>query len=204
LSEPIALLELAVHPIDIAYRTYLRAELAKLRNRGDAEDFIAKARCGCESLGLPRSVAELTAELGDQARVDAFVDGLDLAGKRTMAECCEDWRGNSLAWKLAAARSAAVLSAPIDRLQIARAEQEYEYLFERNGWRLLEIAADPELRTLTPYSGYVPGAPVAEARCIAELNPGPNAAYRIIDGIHRAIHLVWSGAATIDLCVLVE
>lgn len=194
----------ALHPIDVAYRIYLRAELAKLRNRGDAEDFISKASCAPESLGLPRTLDGLTDTFDDQARVDAFVDRLDLAGKRTIAKCCENWRGNALARKLAAASSAALFSAPIDRLLVAPAEQEYEYLFARNGWSLVGIAADPELRTLTPYSAFVRGAPVTEARCISEADSRGPDRYRIIDGIHRAIQLVWNDASAIDLCVLME
>jgi hypothetical protein len=191
------------HPIDIAYRIYLRAELAKLKNRGDAKDFISKATCAHDSLALSRTVDGLTETFGDQARVDAFVDGLDLAGKRTFAKCCENWRGNSLARKLAAANSAALLSAPIDRLLVASAEPQYEYLFARNGWWLVAIAADPELRTLTPYSGYLGGTQVTETRCIAEVAPRHPDRYRIIDGIHRAIQLVWNDAPAIDLCVLI-
>src|SRR5260221_6268684 len=194
----------AFHPIDIAYRIYLRAELSKLRNRVDATDFISKSRCVHESLGVPRTVDGLTGAFGDQVRVDAFVDRLDLAGKRSIAKCCENWRGNALARKLAAAGAAVLLSAPIDRLSIAPAEQGYEYLFARNGWSLVRIAVDAELVTLIPYSTYVLGTPVTEPRCVAEVDPGGSDRYRIIDGIHRAIQLVWNGSTAIDLCVLIE
>jgi hypothetical protein len=109
-----------------------------------------------------------------------------------------------LARKLAAARSASLLSSAIDQLLVARAEKKYEYLFARNGWQLARIAADAELKTLAPYSAFARGAEVIEPRCIAEIVPETSGTYRIIDGIHRAIQLAWNDVLMIDLCVLVS
>jgi hypothetical protein len=189
-------------PVEVGYRIYLRAELGKLRNLGDARQFLAKRRCPLDAFGLPETDMELIAKLEGQAAVDAFVDGLDLAAKRAMAQCCENWRGNSIARKLLGASSVSLRSVPVERLVVAAAESGYEYLFARNHWSLARVAADPELRRLKPYADFTPGILVAEPRCIAEpARPGAGS-YRIIDGIHRAIHLVWSSRESIDLCIL--
>lgn len=183
---------------------YLRAELAKLANAGDANDFVALSRCNPGEIGLPSTVAGLTAALGDQERVDAFVAALDLPRMRVVAGCCENWRGNSVAGKLLEATAAAFDAVPVDRLTVGQGEPAYRYLWERNGWSLASIAADPELATLLPYSADDPNSPVAEPRCLARADPGSWGTYRIIDGIHRAIHLVRGGASAIDLCILLE
>lgn len=194
----------ASEPIEVAYQTYLRAELAKLRNAGDAADFLARSGCAVASLEPQVTVAALMGAFNDQALVDDFVDRLDLAGKRKIAECCQTWRRNGVASKLAAARRATLETVPIEQLLLGGAESKFEYrlLWARNGQRLVAIAADPELGMLPPYRDWLPNQAVEITRCLVEPDSFDSDAYKVIDGIHRAIQLVWNGATALDLCVL--
>ena len=194
----------ASEPIEVAYQTYLRAELAKLRNGGDAADFIARSGCDVASVGTQMTVAALTGAFRDQAIVDALVGRLDLAGMRTIAECCQNWRRNGAASKLAAARWATLETVPVEKLRLGGAESaiEYRLLWARNEHRLVAIAGDPELATLPPYRDWLANQAVEITRCLAGPDGFESNEYKVIDGIHRSIQLVWSGAKAIDLCVL--
>ena len=54
------------------YRAYLRAELAKLRNIGDGERFLATAGCPLAGFGSSMDAVELAQTLRSQEVVDWF------------------------------------------------------------------------------------------------------------------------------------
>lgn len=76
--------------------TYLRAELRKLGDEGDATGSLAKGGCpGVPS--LPGFVEGLMEVFASQPLVDEYVSGLGNADIVALTRCCSRWRDNNLA-----------------------------------------------------------------------------------------------------------
>lgn len=123
------------------YRIYLRAELAKLGNRGDAAEFLARGGCSLASLGLPSEADALGWMFSTQERVNAYVAGLDPKALTTLTECCDRWRRNGITDHLRRARCVGLLDVPVANVLLRQAEPEYAYIFERHHWSLESIAS---------------------------------------------------------------
>ena len=183
------------------YRVYLRAELAKLRNVGDADAFLAKSGCDPSRFGLNPSTAWMTRAFDSQGRVDTYVTGLTSEQLVALTRCCAKWRENGIDDQLRRARRAEYIDAPMAKILVARAERGLWEAFERDGWRLTEIARDPAVLGAEPYRALAPGREIAFRVCLARPEGD---AYRLIDGIHRAIQMARNGDEMIPLCVLHE
>lgn len=129
----------------LPYRVYLRGELGKLRDTGDAAHFLAAIDAGLlDRCGLPKDVAGLTSRFQDQSFVDACVAELAPHLAAELADhCSRDWRWNSVADKLARGRGWRVESVPIREVLVVRVERALYGLFARHGHRLWGIANDP-------------------------------------------------------------
>jgi hypothetical protein len=184
------------------YRTYLRAELEKLRHEGDAREFLDRGACDLDRLGLPSTVSALNRFFAGQTEVDEFVERLSDGDSIYLTDCCDRWRGNGVAGKLHGAGDSVLLSTPIDRILVREAEKDVKHIFERHGYRLPAVAADPDLLALEPYSDHVKGDRVVDLPCLAQHEPGPGGYLRLIDGVHRAIQLVRNDEQTISLLVI--
>jgi hypothetical protein len=181
------------------HRAYLRAELAKLRNDGDARGFLDRGACDLAALDLPNTPAGLARVFVDQAAVDGFVDGLRDSEAVLLTEACGRWRNNGVADALRG-RVADLVDVPTGDVYLRCAEPWYACVFERHHFRLVEIASDSDLLAGEPYSDHKPGDEVEMPICIAE--PLPGGGYRLFDGMHRAIQLARNGEPTIPLCAL--
>lgn len=181
------------------YRVYLQAELAKLRNVGDAHAFLARSGCDPSRFGLSPSTAWITRAFNSQDRVDTFVTGLTSEQLVALTRCCAKWRENGIDDQLRRARRAEYIDAPIAKILVARAERDLWEAFERDGWRLTEVARDPAVLGAEPYRASSPGREIAFRVCLARPE---GEAYRVIDGIHRAIQMARNGDERIPLCVL--
>lgn len=149
------------------YRAYLRAELAKLRNVGDADAFLAKSGCDPSRFGLNPSTAWITRAFNSQNRVDTFVAGLTSEQLVAFTRCCAKWRENGIDDQLRRARRAEYINAPMTKILVARAERGLWEAFERDGWRLTEIARDPAVLGAEPYRAFSPGQEIAFRVCLA-------------------------------------
>jgi hypothetical protein len=184
------------------YRVYLRAELGKLCNLGDAQTFLAHMpEAVLDRIRIADTPGALTAQFADQGLVDAFVQGLSDSDLVELTRHCDTWRNNGVSRHLSPNQHIEFVTASIENVLLRPAESFLRDRFEQLGWSLPAIARDPEVLQSHPYVGEIPGQPVAFATCLAELR-GQN--YTVIDGMHRAIQLVRNGETQIHLCVVVE
>lgn len=176
-------------------RLYLRAELGKLRNLGDARCFLARSRC------RPAPTAEAVVQMFATRRaVDEYVDSLDDAAVSVVAECCSMWRRNGVADLLRGRRLQELVEVPISAVLLRQAEPELRQAFERNLWRLDAIARDPEVLLADAYCGHAPDESVEFRTCLSD--PPESGMYRLFDGMHRAIQIARNGEPTIPLGIV--
>ena len=181
--------------------TYLRAELRKLGNEGDAAGFLSKGGCA-EVASVPGSVEGLMGAFGSQPLVDAYVSGLVGADLVALTRCCGRWRGNNIANDLAPGQAVEAMDVDVDRILLRPAEERLHADFDRLGWRLVAIAGDPYILEHPEYRSHRPSDIVDVPVCIAKPEPDEPGTFRVIDGIHRAIQMARNGQKTIRLCVV--
>jgi hypothetical protein len=184
------------------YRTYLRAELGKLRNEGDAQAFLRCSDCRVDKFGLVAAPRELAQAFASQDDVDGFVASLGAQTLVALTSCCGRWRRNGIEAKLSPRQLPRVLDVFAERVLLMQAEPDLGPLFEENGYRLTSIARDPRVLAAAPYRDHVPGERVAFPRCLANPVASSVGTFRIFDGMHRAIQLVRNGATHIEGCVV--
>ncbi len=180
------------------FRVYLRAEIGKLRHRGDAESFIATAPSDLlAQCGLATDPDMLTGQLSTQEAVDAVVAGLTEDVLRRLAQhCSEKWRRNDVYRKLSGTESWIEAEVDVAMIRLQQAEPRLGDLFRKHDYRLPDIARDPVLLSSEPYSQYRIGEPVPYAVCLA-IRRGET--FRIFDGMHRAIQLFRNGRRRIPV-----
>lgn len=184
------------------YRTYLRAELAKLGNLGDAAAFLASGGWPRPHPSLPTSVDDLSRQFEKQGQVDAFVATLNHDDLVELTSCCSRWRNNSVARDLSPRQVTEFVDAPVEAILLNPAEPRLDEAFRRNAWGLVATAHDPEVLDAPEYRRYSAGEPVAFPICLAKPDPTTPGAFRVIDGMHRAIQLARNGEERIPLCVI--
>jgi hypothetical protein len=190
--------------VDEANRIYLRGELAKLRNEGDAADFIASGPCVLAPLRVASTVRALTALFARQDAVDTFVAGLTPDDVSKLTDCCERWRRNGVAGHLARARTAERVSAPVEKVLLRDAEPGLVPIFSRHGYWLPAVATDPDLLASEPYRSRGVPEHVDLPWCIARRESTGGGMFRLLDGVHRAIQLFRNGEREVPLCVVGE
>jgi hypothetical protein len=183
----------------IQFRIYLRAELGKLRRRGDAERFVEKVpQDVLQDCGLPMNAHEISDSMTSQEQVDAFVAVLqDKTAWRLAEACSKRWRKNDAFDKLESSDIWREADVPIGQIELQQAEPKLGDLFQDNGFSLSRIATDERILAAEPYCHHRPGETVRFRTCLAMKK---DETYRIFDGMHRAIQLVRNGEATLRLC----
>lgn len=181
--------------------TYLRAELRKLGDEGDAAAFLAKGGC-TEVASVPASLEGLIAAFASQPQVDEYVLGLGDADLVALTRCCGRWRGNNIANDLSPEQAVETIDVAVGQILLRPAEERLHSDFARLGSRLVAIAADPYILEQPEYRDHKAGDCVDVAVCIAKPESNGPGAYRVIDGIHRAIQMFRNGQKTIRLCVV--
>ena len=177
------------------YRLYLRAELGKLREQGDAAAFLARSICRPAG-----SVVALAGVFATQALVDAYVHGPGDHELVELVDCCEAWRANGVAAKLRAGRLQGVFEVPTSAILLRQAEPDLGWAFARLGWRLDAIAQDPEVLEADPYRRHAALEPVIFRTCLSD--PADGGFYRLFDGMHRAIQMARNEESTISVAVI--
>jgi hypothetical protein len=181
------------------FRIYLRSELGKLKNQGDACWFLRSIPSTLLSMcSIPTDHEQLVSVFSSQEKVDAFVAELpdDLLRALTKA-CDQDWRRNGIFNKLSRYNSWMESSVSVDAVMLQQAEPRLAYIFERHQFRLTSIVGDEELWIHEPYANWDVHAPIYFRTCLGSFESGW---YRLFDGIHRAILLSRQGAQRIDIC----
>jgi hypothetical protein len=181
------------------FRVYLRAELGKLKDKGDARDFInALDPELLRDMGLPSGVAVLQARFACQDAVAEFVGRLTDHHLCEVTRCCDyNWRNNGVYKRLTCAAQWVITEVPAEFVDVQQAERCLGEIFRRHNWKLIEIAHDEDLLNKKPYCLYEAGKPVAYPVLLA-LQKGNR--FRVFDGIHRAIQLIRNGETVLRLC----
>jgi len=107
----------------IQFRVYLRAELGKLRNRGDAEDCVQKIGRSLIKFGLRDNAPDLAELLHSQEAVDSFVAELTDEHAQHLTEVCSKcWRNNDVFDKLQLSTSWQEDDIPVERIKLQQSE----------------------------------------------------------------------------------
>ena len=183
--------------------TYLRAELRKLGDESDAAGFLAKTGC-TEVASVPASREGLLEAFASQVQVDEYVFGLDNADLVALTRCCGRWRNNNIANDLSPGQAVETIDVAVGQILLRPAEERLHSDFARLGWRLVAIAGDRHILEQPEYRDHKPGDCVDVPVCIAKPEPDEPGAFRVIDGIHRAIQMYRNGQASIRLCVVCD
>ena len=183
------------------FAAYLRAELRKLGDKGDAADFLAKSGC-TEVASIPASLEGLLGAFASQPQVDEYVFGLGEADLFALTRCCGRWRNNNIANDLSPGQAVETIDVAVGQIILRPAEERLQSDFARLEWRLVAIAEDRYILEQPEYRDHKPGDCVDVPVCIAKPEPGEPGAFRLIDGIHRAIQMQRNGQKTIRLCVV--
>lgn len=188
--------------MQLAFKTYLKGELGKLMNLGDAKRCIENIRPEkLESLGLPSTEDRLLEMFQNHSLVNAWVGAQNLNVVRQLTYTLDnDWRHNGVAGQIESVTSWTEETIPVENILVCSAEpgEQYRAIFERNEYGLVRLAQDDELRTLKPYSSYTLGTSV----CWPVLLAKPRGEFwRVFDGVHRAYQMVLNGQQKIRLCV---
>jgi len=182
------------------YRVYLRAELGKLCNEGDAEGFLrANSEEQVTRVGIAQAIEGLINQFASQDEVDTFVGNLSNHELVEVTGLCDQWRRNGISRLLRSAQHPVIMQVPIEMILLRPAEPILHSRFEELGWELIAIAQDSVVLRTPPYSRSEAGRQVAMMTCLAER---ADDRYRLIDGMHRAIQLVRNGDAQLNLCVV--
>jgi hypothetical protein len=142
------------------------------------------------------------AAFGSQPQVDQFVLDLGDADLVALTRCCGRWRGNNIANDLSPGQAVETIDIAVGRILLRQAEPRLGSDFAGLGWRLVAIAEDPHILEQPEYRSHSPGEVVDVRVCIAKPEPREAGAFRVIDGIHRAIQMCRNGQQTIRLCVI--
>lgn len=181
--------------------TYLRAELRKLGNEGDAADFLAKG--GCTEVGSVSASLEGWMEaFASQPQVDEYVFGLDNGDLVALTRCCGRWRDNNIANDLSPEQMVETIDVTVGQILLRPGEPRLQSDFDRLQGRLVAIAEDQYILEQPEYRDRKPGDRVDVTVCVAMPEPDQPGVYRVIDGIHRAIQMYRNGQKTIRLCVV--
>ena len=180
--------------------TYLRAELRKLGEEGDAADFLAKSGC-TEVASVPASIEGLMEAFASQPQVDEYVFGLGEADLVALTRCCGRWR-NNIANDLSPGQAVETIDVAVGQILLRPAEERLQSDFARLQWRLVAIAEDPFILEQPEYRDRKPGDRVGVPVCVAKPVPDVPGTFRIIDGIHRSIQMYRNGQESIRLCIV--
>lgn len=184
---------------DLQYHVYLRGELGKMRNRGDALSLLSVANhATLNRCGLPRDADGLSLLLPDQRSVRRFVRSIDSTDACILTRVLSEWRGNGVADAFVQAVRWCVTTVPIASVDVNGTEAGLRAIFEAHEGNLLALAADRALLATEPYSLRKPTARV-EFPIVLGYRDGDR--WRVFDGIHRAIQLARNEARRLRICV---
>lgn len=181
------------------FRIYLRSELGKLKNQGDAYWFLRSIPSTLLLMcSIPNNHEQLVSAFSSQEKVDAFVAKLSANHLQALTNACDqDWRKNGIFDKLSRHNNWIESSVSVDAVVLQQSEPHLAYIFERHQFRLTSIVGDRELWTNEPYANWDVHAPIYFRTCLGRFKSGW---YKLFDGIHRAILLTRQGAQHIDIC----
>lgn len=186
------------------YKTYLRAELGKLKNVGDGREFIDRSGCRLGDFGLVADPKWLAEKFTTQQSVDDYVETLDANDLVGLTSGCGQWRGNGIAKKLSVGQRVECWDVAVENIVLSPAERELEPVFSRLDWQLVAIASDPNVLAADAFRLRGTSETVAFRCCLANPVPARPGVYKVFDGMHRAIQMVRNGEAQIPLCVVID
>lgn len=181
------------------HRIYLKSELGKLKDQGDASWFLKSVSSDVLKMcGMPLGVPAIVNAFSLQKDVNTFVDSLVDAKLKLLTKTCDqEWRKNGVYGKLTNHLVWEERRVPIDLVDVQQAEPGLAFIFQRHNFRLKDIVGDPELWRNKPYSHFNVAAEIQFPRLLGKHKSGR---YKLFDGIHRAISLIQKGEDAILIC----
>lgn len=185
------------------FKVYLKAELGKLKHRGDAQNFLSAVPPELlEKCGLGIEFEALVAQLSSQEKVNDLVDGLsDNVLREITRHIDENWRRNGVFKKLSTTDKWFESEVEVSRVLLQQAEPRLKDMWRECNYELMKVATHLQVLAAEPYCAKDRGKPVAFRVCLAK-RVGDR--YCIFDGVHRAIQLFRNGENAIPLCWAVE
>jgi hypothetical protein len=185
------------------FKVYLKAELGKLKHRGDARNFLSAGSPELlEKCGLGIELEALVTQLSSQEKVNNLVAGLsDIALRELTRHMDENCRRNGVFKKLSATDKWFESEVEVSRVLVQQAEPHLKDLWRECNYELMKVAMHPKVIATEPYCANDRSEPIAFRMCLAK-RIGDR--YCIFDGVHRAIQLFRNGENTIPLCWAVE
>jgi len=181
------------------FRIYLKSELRKLGNEGDANDLLGKVeKTKLAALGIPTDVCTLNNLFCSQKVVNDYVQGLADNTLRELTQLCSEWRKNNVYDKLDNYFDWQEATVEVSRIFVQQAESHLAEIFKCDSGKLSSIVLNPELWRNRPYSEYRHGTIIEFPTCIAIRHDSDK--YKLFDGIHRAIQMAYQGIKSINLC----
>ncbi len=185
------------------FHVYLLPELSKLRNKGDAENFLSKVKeDDLRRFKISTSVDELIKQFNSQDAIIEYINKLSNDELKLLSKLLsKEWRRNPIYDKLTRYFIWEEKEIPIDIIYVQQAEPippSLVNIFKKHNFKLLGITNDSELWEYKPYnSDFSKGRKVEFPLCLAEKID--ESKYIIFDGIHRAIQMARNGQQYINL-----
>lgn len=181
------------------FRIYLKSELRKLGNEGDANDLLSKIQITeLASLGIPTELSTLNNLFSSQKAVNHFVQELADNTLKQLTQLCSAWRKNNVHDKLTKYFNWQEATVEVSRIFVQQAESQLAEIFKCDGGKLTSIVSNPELWNHKPYSEYKRAAAIEFPTCLAIRHASDK--YKLFDGIHRAIQMCYQDIKSINVC----
>jgi len=179
---------------------YLSSELSKLKNEGDAIDFLSKLRNkDLERLHIHTELYKLMNQFKNKNEINNYLKTLNYYEIIPLTNLISKiWRKNAVYEFLINNSFINKEKIPVEYIYVLQAESNLKHLFKRNNYKLTDLVNDKKLWNHEPYkSNFTKGKEVEYPLLLAEKYSETR--YTIYDGIHRAIQMARNGQEYIDL-----
>ncbi len=176
----------------IKFIIYLMPELSKLKNIGDCEKFLKRAKVrDLKHLKISTNADELSKQFHNIDNIKKYLEKLSYYEIVPLTYILSKvWRKNSSYDKIINNTIWNEKEVPIENIYLQNAEYSVSHIFKENGYKLINIVNDKELWTHNPYNDYTSQRIIEYPICMAE--EIDDSEYVIFDGIHRAIQMAYN------------
>lgn len=186
-----------------AHKVYLTAELRKFNSTTWSEKFLREIpredKDFLGQLGLPLSPMEFSSSLESHPLILEFLEKVPSPQIDRLSRVLSTFRNNGVYGKIIPHGNwITVPNVQLANVFVYPAEETLKGLFKKNNWKLFSIVADQDLWKAEPYNRWSKDREVEFRTCLADKLSGD--AYKIFDGVHRAIQLAWREEDTTDIC----
>lgn len=178
---------------------YLLPELSKLKNEGDAKNFLSKAKArDLKRLNISITPDKLTEQFNTSNKITEYLYSLSYYQIVPLTKLLSKiWRKNKVYDNLINTHKWEEKDIPINNIYVSFTERSVEHIFKKNKFKLSNIVKDLSLWMYEPYSKLYKGREIEFPICLAKKID--DSTYMIFDGIHRAIQIAFNEQEYITL-----